>query len=66
MAVMEMDQLSELASEIVERHWNKLYNFTRGHSFYDTNGDLRYVEEAQDEFNKVLDLLDEHINGEDK
>lgn len=60
---VEMDLLCELASELVERaHYKK--HFSKQHSFKDLNGDIRYIDEVQDEFNIVLDILDEYLNGE--
>ena len=53
----------ELASEIVERQWNKTHWENEPHSFVDTNGDIRYVDEAQDEFNEVLDVINNILNG---
>lgn len=63
--VIEMDVLCELASEIVERQWNKEHNWSGEHSYIAENGDTMYIEEVQDEFNKVLDLCDEVLNGEE-
>lgn len=64
MVTVEMDTVCELASEIVERQWFKTHGFDTPHSFTDANGDIRYVEEAQDEFNTVLDIIDEILNPE--
>lgn len=62
--LVEMDVLCELASEIVERQWNKDHQWSGEHSYIDEAGDLKYIEEVQDEFNKVLDLCDEVLNGD--
>lgn len=56
-----MDAMAELASAIVERQWYKHHR--THHSFTDKNGDLRYNEEVQDEFIKVLDIIDDVLNG---
>ena len=62
---IDMDVMCELASAIVERQYYKDHEYGRyQHSFVDKNGDIRYVEEVQDEFNKVLDLLDDILNPE--
>ena len=60
-----MDVLSELASAIVERQWNKTHWNNEPHTIQEKNGDYRYVEEAQDEFNEVLGLVEETLNGEE-
>lgn len=59
-----MDVVSELASAIVERQWNRTHHSNEPHTVVEENGDWRYVEEAQDEFNSVLDLIDEILNPE--
>ena len=64
MVTVEMDTVCELASAIVERQWFKTHGFDTPHSFTDENGDIRYVEAAQDEFNIVLDIVDEILNPE--
>jgi len=58
-----MDVVCELTSEIVERQWNS-ENYPKPHSYTAENGDLRYIEEVQDEFNSVLDLVDTILNPE--
>jgi len=65
MVLIPTPELADLASEIVERQWHKQNPQGKAHSFYDTNGDLRYREEVQDEFNEILDILDEYINSEE-
>lgn len=62
--VIEMDIMCELASAIVERQWDKENHF-ENHSYEAPNGDLRYHEDVQDEFNQVLDIIDTIVNGED-
>ena len=63
MTTVEMDVLCELASAIVERQWYKNHN--KDHSYTAENGDIMYIEEVQDEFTKVLDLVDEILNPEE-
>jgi hypothetical protein len=58
-----MDVLVEMASAIVERQWDK-ENAPVPHSHEDENGDIIYRSEVQDEFNEVLDILDEIANPE--
>lgn len=58
---VDMDTICEIASEIVERQWRKDHPDT-DHSFTDTNGDIRYIEAVQDEFNTVLDIVDDILN----
>lgn len=58
-----MDVLCELASTIVERQWNKEH-YPKEHSYVDEQGDIRYIEEVQDEFNVVLDIVDDILNPE--
>ena len=60
---VEMDTMSELASAIVERQWYKTH-WNKEHSFTDDNGDIRYIESVQDEFNAVLDIIDDILNPE--
>jgi hypothetical protein len=57
--------LCELASAIVERQFYK-DNVLNGldHSFTDSNGDIRYIDEVQDEFNQILDIIEEILNGD--
>jgi len=56
--------LCELASAIVERQFYKDNAFNSlEHSYEAENGDIHYIDEVQDEFNEVLDLLDEILNG---
>lgn len=54
----EMDVMCELASELVERRFVN-------HSYIAENGDVRYTEKVQDEFNEVLDILDGILNDND-
>lgn len=66
---LPMDVMVEIASAIVERQF---YIDNEGnssssddeHTFTDTNGDIRYIEPVQDEFNKVLDIIDSIANPE--
>ena len=60
---LEMDVMSEIASEIVERQWNKNH-YPHPHTVEQENGDWRYIEEVQDEFNAVLDIIDNIANPE--
>ena len=58
------DILCELASAIVERQFYKDNAFNDlEHSYKADNGDIMYKEEVQDEFNEVLDLIDNILNG---
>jgi hypothetical protein len=57
------DILSELASAIVEREWYKTHWESDTPDYEAENGDIHYIDEVQDEFNEVLDLLDEILNG---
>lgn len=61
---VEMDVLCEMASAIVERQFFIDSKTGEEHSFTDENGDIRYIESVQDEFNVVLDILDEIANPE--
>ena len=57
------DILCELASAIVERQFYKDNAFNNlEHSYKADNGDIHYIDEVQDEFNEVLDLIDELVN----
>lgn len=56
-----MDVLVDMASAIVERQWDK-DNYPVPHTYMEENGDYRYREEVQDEFNEVLDILDKIAN----
>lgn len=60
-----MDVLCELASAIVERQWEKV-NYPKPHSIRESNGDIRYIDEVQDEFNEVLDMVETILNGEEQ
>ena len=60
-----MDVVCELASEIVERQWDN-DNHPKPHSYIAENGDELYIEEVQDEFNHVLDLVDRILNSEER
>lgn len=62
--IIDMDIVCELASEIVERQWNKTHWESEPHSYVAENGDIRYVEEAQDEYLEVLDVIDNILNGD--
>lgn len=57
--MIDMSYKSELASAIVERQWNKTHWENEPHSYTAENGDIHYIEEVQDEFNDILDLIDE-------
>lgn len=59
-----MDVVCELASAIVERQFFIDSKTGDEHSFVDENGDTRYIESVQDEFNVVLDIIDEILNPE--
>lgn len=62
---VDMDVMSELASAIVERQFNKdNANNNNSHSFFDDNGDWVYYDEVQDEFNSVLEIIDSTLNPE--
>lgn len=60
--LVPMDVMCELASAIVERDWAKTHWESEPHSTENEHGDVQYVEEAQAEFNEVLDLIDEIVN----
>ena len=62
---VDMETLSELASEIVERQFYKDNGFNTNHSYTANNGDIHYIEAVQDEFNNVLDILDDILNPEE-
>ena len=64
MITVEMDTVCELTSEIVERQWNKEH-YPTPHTVKQANGDWRYIEEVQDEFILVMDLIDEILNPEE-
>lgn len=59
-----MDVKCEIASAIVERQWNKTHWESEPHSIESENGDIRYIEEVQDEFNNILDIIDEILGDE--
>ena len=62
--IVTTDILCELASAIVERQFYKDNAFNSlEHSYEADNGDIMYKEEVQDEFNEVLDLIDNILNG---
>lgn len=59
---MDMDDKCELASNIVDYIWYDIINknkFVVDHHSYKHGDDMRYTDEAQDIFNKVLDIIDE-------
>jgi len=60
--MVDMEMMCELASAIVERQWYK--NNLSDPSFTASNGDIVYKEEVQDEFGKVLDIIDDILNGD--
>jgi hypothetical protein len=64
MGRVEMDTLCELASAIVERQFEQRNGGNADHSYIAENGDVRYIEEVQDEFNSVLDIVETIINGD--
>ena len=63
-----MDVVSDLASELVDYIWyshvHKGELTPPDHSFTAENGDITYVDEAQDIFNTVLDIVDDELNPE--
>ena len=59
--MISTDILCELASAIVERQWYKTH--LNNHSYVEDNGDIHYIDEVQDEFNEVLDLIEGVLNG---
>jgi len=61
--MVETDVLCELASAIVERQWYKTHWESENHSYEAENGDIHYIDEVQDEFNEVLDLIEGVLNG---
>lgn len=60
---VEMDVMCELASEIVESYWYQKYH-KDDHSFM-LNDELAYKPEAKADFNRVLDIIDDVLNGVD-
>ena len=63
--IVTTDILCELASSIVERQWYKTHWESENHSYEADNGDIMYKEEVQDEFNEVLDLIDNILNSDE-
>lgn len=59
--VVELDVLCDMASAIVEREWDKTHE--EPHTIEESNGDVHYIDEVQDEFNQVLDILDDICNN---
>lgn len=55
-----MDELCELTSRVIENNYTMLRD--RPHSITDENGEIRYVDEAQDMFNETLDIIDNYLN----
>lgn len=67
---VEMDVMCELASEITEYIWDGIIHKNKPtnenpHTVEHDNGDIHYVEEAQNIFNSVLDMVDSTLNPED-
>jgi hypothetical protein len=58
---MQTDEKCELASAIVDYIWRGVHQQVADHSYTENNGDVRYVDEAQDIFNNVLDIIDEYV-----
>lgn len=62
---MKMDQKCELASELVDYIWycviNKNKVMFNDHSYTDKNGDIKYIDEVQDIFNAILDIVDHQL-----
>ncbi len=59
----EMDVMCELASELVERQWNKEH-YPTPHTVKQSNGDWRYIDEVQDDFNEVLGTIEDILKEE--
>ena len=58
--MISTDILCELTSAIVDREWYKTHSSSP--MVEEDNGDFRYKEEVQDEFNKMLDIIDTILN----
>ena len=62
---MGMDEKCELATLLVDYIWYSVKHADKiappHHSLTDDNGDVRYVDEAQDIFNRVLDNIDSMV-----
>ena len=58
--IVTTDILCELTSAIVDREWYKTHSSSP--MVEEENGDFRYKEEVQDEFNKMLDIIDTILN----
>jgi len=56
---MSSDVKAELASEILDYIWNKNHWENETHSFIDEKGDVTYIEEAQNMYNDIYDIIDE-------
>ena len=61
MTTVDMDTICELTSAIVERQWNR-HHYPSPHTVKQENGDWRYIEEVQDEYLAVLDIIDDILN----
>jgi len=57
-----MEMMCELASAIVEREWYKTHWESDTPDYEDEQGDIHYIDEVQDEFNEVLDIIDDILN----
>ena len=61
---VEMDELCEIASNLLEYIWYGVLGETINHTVMAPNGDYNYRDESQDIFNTVLDILDNQLNPE--
>ena len=62
--MVDMEEKCELASELVDYIWYSVIhknNLLVEHHSYEEKDDVRYLDEAQDIFNVVLDIIDEKI-----
>lgn len=54
-----MDEKCEIASKVVDYVWYCLMKKEEVHSFIDQDGTEHYIDEAQDIFNRIIDLIDD-------
>ena len=59
---VEMDMMSELASEITEYIWGQYH---KGNHSFMLNDELAYVPKAMEIHSMVLDIIDDTLNGVD-
>lgn len=59
---IQMDVMSELASEITEYIWGQYHE---GEHSFTLGNELKYVPKAQKIHSMVLDIIDDNLNGVD-